>query len=723
MKTINNLSSTDNLSLGDLLALWSTNNGDTRKVSISLLAEKLRQFKQDLTYIDTFTELKALDVTKYELVFVLGGSSINDNKGGFYYYDTTSSLTDDNLYIIQSSFTSTGRWLRLNTEELRRVNSFSDLTNYSISNIVFFVEDESQFYNYDGSAWSKLPFVLDIGELLSSNIIQQKRGTISENNVFTGAAGEVVVDTTNNRLRVHDGVTEGGFPVGDYVNVLDYGAIADDPSADQTNVTAIQAAFDTCKNVIIPDGVFYLYNTIYPKTGSRIICKGSIELTRSIPIASECAVKIVDAINIHLDGFTINCGGYDANSGIIVRENTADIIITNTKVYNAAWDATRGGGRGVIIEANTGTAGRFIVDNLSCTNVDTVIGINGYTGSRKNQINVSNVNGFDCEKLIALFGNGTGYPHTGDSQSCVITNVTGENVNQPIRFDRGANATISSVYVYNTDTFGSITEVVRGLANNINISGFTFEGDCTYFYNFNPWQDNNTTPAGMDDFNTQKCKFDLKHIGTCSNMFLASGYSAADRINSCEFKLTVDKITANEIASTQYANYTGLFLDVFCMFDNTRIIGFSNDVSQLDISTYSGQVIIRSEESGTFTPTIDGTTTAGVGTYSVQTGSWTRLGNRVFFNAYLTWSAHTGTGNMRIGNLPFTSKNDNSAWCPATLAFLNNISTTASNIPMAAVPSNSNYVNLLQSPIGGGAVASIPMDTAGSIMVSGVIVL
>lgn len=43
--------------------------------------------------------------------------------------------------------------------------------------------------------------------------IQLRRGTTAENNGFTGAVGEVSVDTDKDVLVVHDGVTTGGFPV------------------------------------------------------------------------------------------------------------------------------------------------------------------------------------------------------------------------------------------------------------------------------------------------------------------------------------------------------------------------------------------------------------------------------------------------------------------------------------------------------------------------------
>jgi len=42
---------------------------------------------------------------------------------------------------------------------------------------------------------------------------QHRRGTTTQNNTFTGAAGELSVDSTLNIIRLHDGSTAGGFPV------------------------------------------------------------------------------------------------------------------------------------------------------------------------------------------------------------------------------------------------------------------------------------------------------------------------------------------------------------------------------------------------------------------------------------------------------------------------------------------------------------------------------
>lgn len=43
--------------------------------------------------------------------------------------------------------------------------------------------------------------------------VQLRRGTTAENDVFTGAVGELTMNTDTNGLRIHDGTTTGGFDV------------------------------------------------------------------------------------------------------------------------------------------------------------------------------------------------------------------------------------------------------------------------------------------------------------------------------------------------------------------------------------------------------------------------------------------------------------------------------------------------------------------------------
>jgi hypothetical protein len=61
-----------------------------------------------------------------------------------------------------------------------------------------------------------------------------------------------------------------------------------------------------------------------------------------------------------------------------------------------------------------------------------------------------------------------------------------------------------------------------------------------------------------------------------------------------------------------------------------------------------GVVWNSTTRSGSFTPTIYGSSAAGAGTYTIQKGRLSLSGNRVDVDILVTWTAHTGTGNMRF---------------------------------------------------------------------------
>lgn len=73
-----------------------------------------------------------------------------------------------------------------------------------------------------------------------SKRIQLRRGTTAETSVFTGAVGEVSVDTTKNTLVVHDGVTAGGHPL---MNEMSFGV-----GNERLDVTASRAKGVTYTN-------------------------------------------------------------------------------------------------------------------------------------------------------------------------------------------------------------------------------------------------------------------------------------------------------------------------------------------------------------------------------------------------------------------------------------------------------------------------------------------
>lgn len=117
-------------------------------------------------------------------------------------------------------------------------------------------------------------------------------------------------------------------------------------------------------------------------------------------------------------------------------------------------------------------------------------------------------------------------------------------------------------------------------------------------------------------------------------------------------------------------------------------------------------------QEGSFTPTIVGTTTAGTGTYTVQLGRYTRIGNRVLFSAYITWTAHTGTGNMRISGLPFTVAG-NTIPCAV---YASDLSFTGQLQAVAVTGGTQIYVRQVS---GGGTFSEVAMDAAATLNISG----
>jgi hypothetical protein len=119
---------------------------------------------------------------------------------------------------------------------------------------------------------------------------------------------------------------------------------------------------------------------------------------------------------------------------------------------------------------------------------------------------------------------------------------------------------------------------------------------------------------------------------------------------------------------------------------------------------------------GTFTPLINGTSVAGAATYTTQVGQYVKIGSLVWIDIELNWTAHTGTGNLIVNGLPFTSA---LSIGPALSIYAQNIGMTAGNVMTCLLSPGSTQVLLRQTPVGGGGASQVPMDGSGSIIISG----
>jgi hypothetical protein len=129
--------------------------------------------------------------------------------------------------------------------------------------------------------------------------------------------------------------------------------------------------------------------------------------------------------------------------------------------------------------------------------------------------------------------------------------------------------------------------------------------------------------------------------------------------------------------------------------------------------------LLNDYEEGTFTPTVFGSTVAGIGVYSAQGGFYTKVGNIVTVQVYLIWSALAGaTGDLRFGGLPFAASASTNAISAASIGYANNITLTASNVLTIFNSGTNTFVQAYQYPVGGGASTIVPVALSGGIIYS-----
>ena len=124
---------------------------------------------------------------------------------------------------------------------------------------------------------------------------------------------------------------------------------------------------------------------------------------------------------------------------------------------------------------------------------------------------------------------------------------------------------------------------------------------------------------------------------------------------------------------------------------------------QQDLARRIGQTEVRESlryATGTWTPAFAGTTIAGTFTYNVQTGFYTRIGNRVFVNFFvgITAIAVAPTGNMTITGLPFPSANVANGYHGLTLPYVHNLNMIAGAFQVGAlIDPNTAAIRLVES--------------------------
>jgi hypothetical protein len=249
--------------------------------------------------------------------------------------------------------------------------------------------------------------------------VQFRRGTTAQNNSFTGAAGEVSIDTDKDALRIHDGTTSGGF---------------EQAKVDLTNVsgaTNLSLSGITTTNSL--------------SIGSTQVISSARQLQNIVSLDATTTATIESAVSAAPNDFTsLNISGLSTFRGITTH--TTSLFGTQAS-FSGVITAT------TFVGALTGTA-------TSTTNIPN---LTGDITSANTATTLATVN-----SNVGTFGSGGAIPSITVNAKGLVTGVTTTAVNP-------ANDGTLTLAVSGTGLSGSASFT----ANQSGASSFTVTSNAT----------------------------------------------------------------------------------------------------------------------------------------------------------------------------------------------------------------------------------------------------
>jgi len=170
--------------------------------------------------------------------------------------------------------------------------------------------------------------------------VKRRRGTTVEHSTFTGAVAELTVDLTKDTVVVHDGATQGGFPLlrEDFDNVP--------TTAPFTHITLDTAIFDTTYTETGSETQGTLYWNSDEETLSLVTNGESIELGQKV----EIHVKNQTGTQIDKGEVVYASGTVGASGRILVTKMIADGTVAAKRVLGVAAENIANGADGKVIK-------------------------------------------------------------------------------------------------------------------------------------------------------------------------------------------------------------------------------------------------------------------------------------------------------------------------------------------------------------------------------------
>jgi hypothetical protein len=158
--------------------------------------------------------------------------------------------------------------------------------------------------------------------------IQFRRGTTAQHAVFTGAPGELTVDTDKNIVVVHDGVTPGGFP--------------------SNKLEQIVGNVNFSGNVLVNSGI--------PSTS---VTTGALVVSGGAGIAGRLTVNS-GLFTSAVPSTSVTTGALVVSGGVGIAER----LTANSGVFASSVPSTSVTTGALVVNGGVGIAGRLTVNNI-----------------------------------------------------------------------------------------------------------------------------------------------------------------------------------------------------------------------------------------------------------------------------------------------------------------------------------------------------------------------
>jgi len=182
---------------------------------------------------------------------------------------------------------------------------------------------------------------------MAKTTLQLRRGTSADNATFTGAAGEVIVNTTTNSLVVHDGTTVGGFAQASLASPVFTGVPTAPTATAGTNTlqlsttafvsTAVANALPVLTTTAITEGTNLYFTTA--RARASVSATGSINYNSGTGVFSYTAPTVLSAFTNDVGFLTsatiLNAISVDSTPNGALSYNSANGVFTFTQAVNS----------------------------------------------------------------------------------------------------------------------------------------------------------------------------------------------------------------------------------------------------------------------------------------------------------------------------------------------------------------------------------------------------